>query len=195
MTTHWLHQILMVGVDKYINSLPKISGTCYSKSASWVSVTFLEAMGRWVMMLASTQETSLDVGWIHTIAKWMWGFGARLQCKETNGMICPNWLHWSGKLPAWATLAPQPLSTTPLLPCIPIPATHPPPHPLHMQRAVHPSELPTAWWNKNVAKNPLMRPHTPTSIPLAWRTCTQFFLLSCSDYVNLEPPFIVSSKL
>lgn len=26
--------------------------------------------------------------------------------------------------------------------------------------------------------------------PLAWRTCTQFFLLSCSDYVNLEPPWL-----
>jgi hypothetical protein len=125
----------------------------------------------------------------------MWGFGAKLQCKETNGMICPNWLHWSGKLPAWATLAPQPLSTTPLLPCIPIPATHPPTRPLHMQRAVHPSELPTAWWNKNVAKNPLMTPHTPTSISTSMKNLHTMFpallFWLCEPWTPLDCKFKV----
>ncbi len=44
MTTHWLHQLPTVGVDKYVIISTK-SGH-YTKSASWVSVTFLGATGR-----------------------------------------------------------------------------------------------------------------------------------------------------
>ncbi len=46
MTTHWVHQLPTVGVDKHIIIFPKTWANHYTQSASWVSVAFPEAMGR-----------------------------------------------------------------------------------------------------------------------------------------------------
>ncbi len=46
MTTHWVHQLPTVGVDKHIIIFPKTWANHYTQSASWVSIAFLEAMGR-----------------------------------------------------------------------------------------------------------------------------------------------------
>jgi hypothetical protein len=46
MTTHWVHQLPTVGVDKHIIIYPKTWANHYTQSASWVSVAFPEAMGR-----------------------------------------------------------------------------------------------------------------------------------------------------
>jgi hypothetical protein len=60
MTTHWLHQFPMVGIDKY-------AIICHSKSGQPITqnlhpeflFTFLEAMGEeLVVMLASTRDTA-----------------------------------------------------------------------------------------------------------------------------------------
>jgi hypothetical protein len=46
MTTHWVHQLPTVGVDKHIIIFPKTWANHYTQSVSWVSVAFPEAMGR-----------------------------------------------------------------------------------------------------------------------------------------------------
>jgi hypothetical protein len=46
MTTHGLHQLLIVSIDKYMNNLPKIEANYRTKSASRVSVMFSEPMRR-----------------------------------------------------------------------------------------------------------------------------------------------------
>ncbi len=45
MTTHWVHQLPTVGVDKHIIIFPRTWANHYTQSASWVSVAFPEAMG------------------------------------------------------------------------------------------------------------------------------------------------------
>ncbi len=46
MTTHWVHQLPTVGVDKHIIIFPRTWANHYTQSAFWVSVAFPEAMGR-----------------------------------------------------------------------------------------------------------------------------------------------------
>jgi hypothetical protein len=46
MTTYSIHQIPIMGVDKYTNTPAKIWANQYKKSASSVSVAITEAMGR-----------------------------------------------------------------------------------------------------------------------------------------------------
>ncbi len=46
VTTYSLHQLPMMGVDKYTNTPPKIFANQYKKSATSVSVAITEAMGR-----------------------------------------------------------------------------------------------------------------------------------------------------
>jgi hypothetical protein len=54
-TTHWLHKLLTVGLDKLMIICPRYLANHYTKLASRVSVAFLEAT-RKLMMLASTRE-------------------------------------------------------------------------------------------------------------------------------------------
>ncbi len=46
VTTHWVHQLPTVGVDKHIIIFPNTWANHYTQSASWVSAAFPEAMGR-----------------------------------------------------------------------------------------------------------------------------------------------------
>jgi len=59
MTTHWVHQLPTVGVDKHIIIFPKTWANHYTQSVSWVSVAFLKQREDSDVMLASTQETLL----------------------------------------------------------------------------------------------------------------------------------------
>ncbi len=68
--THGLHQLPMVGVDKYTFLHPKFQADHYIKTLSGVSVAFLEAMGRqeaqlWINCCPPTSLWSqFHQGWV-----------------------------------------------------------------------------------------------------------------------------------
>jgi len=59
MTTHWVHQLPTVDVDKHIIIFPKTWANHYTQSASWFLLPFRKQWEDSDVMLASTQETLL----------------------------------------------------------------------------------------------------------------------------------------
>jgi hypothetical protein len=57
MTTHQLHQVLMLGISQCIIVCPNFQVNHYTESESRASIAFLEATEDAVMFLASLPET------------------------------------------------------------------------------------------------------------------------------------------